>query len=188
MDNSNNSVTKDEPIICPCGFHGTLEKKGFCSVCYKTIFKEGEKREIEQREKEKESQMDLESIQDNATGDEESLTEEIRKEIDSAEKPSISKISKVDTSISSKSSCTLTTPDKTLIKSRCGICKARVPISTVCLGPCQCDAFFCPLHRLPEQHDCTFDYKNDGRRKDLAKIISPRKNMGNKVKRIDENQ
>ena len=28
---------------------------------------------------------------------------------------------------------------------------------------CKCELFFCSLHRLPEVHECSYDYKTKGR-------------------------
>jgi len=44
---------------------------------------------------------------------------------------------------------------------------------------------FCLLHRLPEQHDCTFDHKEDGRREARAKMVPARKHVGTSLKRLD---
>lgn len=30
---------------------------------------------------------------------------------------------------------------------------------------CRCDAYFCKLHRLPEEHECDFDFKSLEREK-----------------------
>ncbi len=35
---------------------------------------------------------------------------------------------------------------------------------------CKCGLVFCALHRYPEEHDCTFDFKGHGR-KNLAKEL-----------------
>lgn len=33
------------------------------------------------------------------------------------------------------------------------------------MGDCKCKQYFCKKHRLPEEHRCTFDYKQDQREK-----------------------
>lgn len=35
---------------------------------------------------------------------------------------------------------------------------------------CRCDYVFCSLHRYPEQHDCTFDFKTSDRN-DLKRTV-----------------
>ena len=55
--------------------------------------------------------------------------------------------------------------------------KRKKPPKTRCAGPdcrkklnitnsfnCRCDRLFCALHRHPEAHTCTFDYKTEGRK------------------------
>ncbi len=47
------------------------------------------------------------------------------------------------------------------------------------------DRVFCSLHRLPEQHACTFDHKAHGRAEARARMVAPRKNVGTALKRFD---
>jgi predicted nucleic acid binding AN1-type Zn finger protein len=47
-------------------------------------------------------------------------------------------------------------------KDRCFTCSRRVgPVKF----PCRCEYTFCTKHRLPEEHACTFDHAQAGRRK-----------------------
>ncbi|CAG9326263.1 unnamed protein product [Blepharisma stoltei] len=47
-------------------------------------------------------------------------------------------------------------------RSRCFTCNKRVgPLSFTC----KCQYSFCARHRLPEEHNCTFDHKSHGIRK-----------------------
>ncbi|CAD8114880.1 unnamed protein product [Paramecium sonneborni] len=39
--------------------------------------------------------------------------------------------------------------------SKCKICKKKLGISGI---QCKCEAYFCNKHRLPEEHQCTFDH------------------------------
>mmetsp|Transcript_37571 Transcript_37571/g.117412 ORF Transcript_37571/g.117412 Transcript_37571/m.117412 type:complete len:284 (-) Transcript_37571:951-1802(-) len=41
-------------------------------------------------------------------------------------------------------------------KNRCGVCDKKVGLAGI---KCRCDLFFCSVHRYPECHNCTFDYK-----------------------------
>jgi len=37
--------------------------------------------------------------------------------------------------------------------------------------PCKCDKIFCKLHRLPEKHECTYNYKcNISRKKKIEEL------------------
>ncbi|KAF2361689.1 Ubiquitin domain [Trinorchestia longiramus] len=54
-------------------------------------------------------------------------------------------------------------------KPRCGQCNRRIQISTT--HSCRCGGLFCAQHRYAEVHDCTFDYKSEGRK--LLQIANP---------------
>ena len=46
---------------------------------------------------------------------------------------------------------------------------------------CRCENLFCGLHRYSDQHDCTFDYKTEGRaklEKDNPQVV------GSKIRKI----
>ncbi|KAJ8472202.1 hypothetical protein OPV22_026545 [Ensete ventricosum] len=44
---------------------------------------------------------------------------------------------------------------------RCGQCKKKVRLCA--RFECRCGSTFCAAHRLPETHECAFDYKAHGR-------------------------
>ncbi|KAJ8458437.1 hypothetical protein OPV22_031363 [Ensete ventricosum] len=44
---------------------------------------------------------------------------------------------------------------------RCGRCKKKVRLCA--RFKCRCGSTFCAAHRLPETHECAFDYKAHGR-------------------------
>merc|ERR1711871_1686330 len=46
-------------------------------------------------------------------------------------------------------------------KNRCPICNKKVGFSGI---ECRCGSIFCPLHRYPDQHQCTFDFKTHDRK------------------------
>ena len=43
----------------------------------------------------------------------------------------------------------------------CNFCQKKLKL--VSTFKCKCGFNFCKLHRLPEQHECTYDYKNEGK-------------------------
>jgi hypothetical protein len=45
---------------------------------------------------------------------------------------------------------------------RCFICLKKLIIIEF---KCKCDNIFCNIHRYPEEHNCTYDHKKDGKRK-----------------------
>lgn len=53
-------------------------------------------------------------------------------------------------------------PKKQANPNRCFKCDKKVGLTGI---KCRCDFVFCGLHRYSDQHDCTFDYKNEGKRK-----------------------
>jgi len=57
---------------------------------------------------------------------------------------------------------TLTANKKKSTKTRCGVCNKKVNITNT-FG-CRCSKIFCPKHRHPELHGCTFDYRTEGRK------------------------
>ena len=48
-------------------------------------------------------------------------------------------------------------------KNRCAMkgCKKKL---TLMAYTCQCDKKYCALHRMPEDHNCSFDYVEHGRK------------------------
>jgi len=49
-----------------------------------------------------------------------------------------------------------TKPKQKKKKKRCIICKKKLILTD---QKCRCGIVFCPKHRLPEQHNCSFDFK-----------------------------
>ena len=49
-------------------------------------------------------------------------------------------------------------------KKRCNQSDCRKKLTLTNSFSCRCEKMFCPLHRHPESHSCTFDYKTEGRK------------------------
>ncbi|KDO32927.1 hypothetical protein SPRG_02620 [Saprolegnia parasitica CBS 223.65] len=47
-------------------------------------------------------------------------------------------------------------------KRKCWTCRSRLALAPI---SCKCGYTFCHSHRYPEMHNCSFDYKRDGKRK-----------------------
>jgi len=47
-------------------------------------------------------------------------------------------------------------------------CSKKLKISDL---KCKCDSLFCSAHRLPESHDCSFNYKNDDNKTELIESM-----------------
>jgi hypothetical protein len=45
-------------------------------------------------------------------------------------------------------------------KRKCAVCKKK--LSLLDFG-CRCGNLYCSIHRLPEQHNCSFDYEKMGK-------------------------
>ncbi|KAJ1908778.1 hypothetical protein IWQ60_011530, partial [Tieghemiomyces parasiticus] len=43
-------------------------------------------------------------------------------------------------------------------KSRCHLCRAKIPLAKQAINKCKCDYVFCDSHRYPDRHDCDFDH------------------------------
>jgi predicted nucleic acid binding AN1-type Zn finger protein len=72
------------------------------------------------------------------------------------------------------------TNSKKNLNNRCNHieCSKKLQISDM---KCKCELIFCSLHRLSEQHSCTFDYKNTQNHK---KIIDSMRCVSNKISKI----
>lgn len=69
-------------------------------------------------------------------------------------------------------------PGKSKKRNRCYSCKKKVGLTGF---ECRCGGLYCGLHRYSDKHNCTYDYKTDGREQ-LAKqnpVV-----VGEKVKKI----
>ncbi|XP_078452424.1 AN1-type zinc finger protein 3 [Lampetra fluviatilis] len=71
-------------------------------------------------------------------------------------------------------------------KRRCFTCRARLELVQQELGLCRCGFVFCSLHRLPEQHACTYDHMGHGRQEALQKMVKLDKKVGRSFHRIGE--
>jgi AN1-type zinc finger and ubiquitin domain-containing protein 1 len=56
----------------------------------------------------------------------------------------------------------VSTKKQSTVRSRCTVCRKRLNITNV--YTCRCEKHFCAAHRYSELHNCTFDYKTDGRK------------------------
>ena len=46
--------------------------------------------------------------------------------------------------------------------------------------PCKCDKIFCKIHRLPETHNCVYNYKEN----DVEKTVENMKCISEKINKI----
>ena len=67
-----------------------------------------------------------------------------------------------DISYSDFKPTTTSTPTKTK-KIRCFVCNKKLKL--VQQFTCKCNHYYCSEHKFPENHECTFDYKESGKKR-----------------------
>ncbi|KAK1416572.1 hypothetical protein QVD17_32363 [Tagetes erecta] len=65
-----------------------------------------------------------------------------------------------DLSIVNRTEAVPATVVKAEQRNRCGSCRKRVGLTGF---TCRCERVFCGMHRYPEKHECSFDYKTMGK-------------------------
>ena len=51
--------------------------------------------------------------------------------------------------------------NKKCTKLRCSFPGCKKKLSILNQYKCRCDLMYCSKHKLPESHDCSYDYKSD---------------------------
>ena len=62
---------------------------------------------------------------------------------------------------------------------RCSVtnCKRKLHLTAM---TCRCNLQFCDIHRMPEDHSCSYDYRSEGRKameKHLSSIVFTKKEL-----------
>lgn len=65
------------------------------------------------------------------------------------------------------------TEGKETKKLKCNICKKKISIIEEIMAKCKCNNYYCTLHRLPENHNCEFDYIANNKSILEKKLIKP---------------
>jgi len=47
-------------------------------------------------------------------------------------------------------------------KSRCYKCNKKIGLTGI---KCKCNLYFCSKHRYAEEHNCSYDYKDEGKKR-----------------------
>jgi len=151
------------PSICKmgCGFFGNHLLEGMCSKCHKesVLSKSGTGRTginqsnsscEKEKAKKKPLQKDVVTAKDIETADSKKNS------------PSSTEISVKEGASSASSSEGGSSSNPPKKRNRCFSCRKKVGL-TGC--ECRCGEIFCGLHRYSDKHNCTFDYKTDGRKR-----------------------
>ncbi|KAG9291734.1 hypothetical protein G9A89_012019 [Geosiphon pyriformis] len=72
-------------------------------------------------------------------------------------------------------------------KARCFMCRAKIPLAKQTINKCRCEYVYCDIHKVPDKHDCDFDFAKMG--KDILTKNNPKLNEvhkgGRSFNRID---
>ena len=61
---------------------------------------------------------------------------------------------------------------------RCPVCRKKITITAFA---CRCGVRFCPQHRYPEAHNCTFDFQTSDRQKLKDSLVGVNSNKIEKL-------
>ncbi|XP_070217452.1 AN1-type zinc finger protein 3 isoform X2 [Bos mutus] len=197
---SERSKAPSLPPRCPCGFWGSSKTMNLCSKCFADFQKK--QPDDDSTPSTSNSQSDLFSEETTSDNKNTSLTTPT---LSPSQQPlptelNVTAPSKEEYSQSENEASPVKRPrllentersedtsrSKQKSRRRCFQCQTKLELVQQELGSCRCGYVFCMLHRLPEQHDCTFDHMGRGREEAIMKMVKLDRKVGRSCQRIGE--
>ncbi|XP_011352855.1 AN1-type zinc finger protein 3 isoform X2 [Pteropus medius] len=197
---SERSKAPSLPPRCPCGFWGSSKTMNLCSKCFADFQKK--QPDDDSTPSTSNSQSDLFSEETTSDNTNTSITTPT---LSPSQQPlptelNVTSPSKEEYSQSENEASPVKRPrllennerseetsrSKQKSRRRCFQCQTKLELVQQELGSCRCGYVFCMLHRLPEQHDCTFDHMGRGREEAIMKMVKLDRKVGRSCQRIGE--
>ncbi|XP_032318885.1 AN1-type zinc finger protein 3 isoform X2 [Camelus ferus] len=197
---SERSKAPSLPPRCPCGFWGSSKTMNLCSKCFADFQKK--QPDDDSAPSTSNSQSDLFSEETTSDNNNTSITTPT---LSPSQQPlptelNVTSPSKEEYSQSENEASPVKRPrllesterseetsrSKQKSRRRCFQCQTKLELVQQELGSCRCGYVFCMLHRLPEQHDCTFDHMGHGREEAIMKMVKLDRKVGRSCQRIGE--
>ncbi|XP_058162656.1 AN1-type zinc finger protein 3 isoform X2 [Dasypus novemcinctus] len=197
---SERSKAPSLPPRCPCGFWGSSKTMNLCSKCFADFQKK--QPDDDSTPSTSDSQSDLFSEETTSDNNNTSITTPA---LSPSQQPlstglNVTSPSKEEYSQSENEASPAKRPrlletterseetsrSKQKSRRRCYQCQTKLELVQQELGSCRCGYVFCMLHRLPEQHDCTFDHMGRGREEAIMKMVKLDRKVGRSCQRIGE--
>ncbi|KAM4835505.1 AN1-type zinc finger protein 3 isoform 3-T3 [Thomomys bottae] len=197
---SERSKAPSLPPRCPCGFWGSSKTMNLCSKCFADFQKK--QPDDDSAPSTSNSQSDLFSEETTSDNNNTSIATPT---LSPTQQPlptelNVTSPSKEEYSQSENEASPVKRPrllerteraeeasrSKQKSRRRCFQCQTKLELVQQELGSCRCGFVFCMLHRLPEQHDCTFDHMGRGREEAIMKMVKLDRKVGRSCQRIGE--